>query len=56
MQAFSDFLSFDYPRIPYPRARNFVLLVEKGRSVCSAFLSQMCVQDCDHYYETKMEV
>ena len=39
MQTFSEFLSFDYPRIPYPTSReNFAQLVEKGQELRSIHL------------------
>ena len=47
MQTFSDFLSFDYPRIPYPKSRGrFALLVDKGRELCAVHLleSDVCAR------------
>lgn len=47
MRTFVDFLSFDYPRIPYPSNRNVVRqLIEKGRALrcVHLFESDVCAQ------------
>ena len=47
MQTFSEFLSFDFPRIPYPKKReHFIHLVKKGQELRSVHLleADICTQ------------